>query len=60
MWYFIPQFVGFLVFTIASFAETNRSPFDLVEADAELVARLLHRVRRDAHGRVPASPSTST
>ena len=38
MWYFIPQFVGFLVFTIASFAETNRSPFDLVEADAELVA----------------------
>ena len=38
MWYFIPQFIGFLVFTIASFAETNRSPFDLVEADAELVA----------------------
>jgi NADH-quinone oxidoreductase subunit H len=38
MWYFIPQFVGFLVFTIASFAEVNRSPFDLVEADAELVA----------------------
>jgi NADH-quinone oxidoreductase subunit H len=38
MWYFIPQFVGFLVFTIASFAETNRSPFDLIEADAELVA----------------------
>jgi len=38
MWYFIPQFVGFIVFTCASFAETNRSPFDLVEADAELVA----------------------
>jgi len=38
MWYFIPQFIGFLVFTVASFAETNRSPFDLVEADAELVA----------------------
>jgi NADH-quinone oxidoreductase subunit H len=37
MWYFIPQFVGFLIFTIASFAETNRAPFDLVEADAELV-----------------------
>ncbi|HEX4033253.1 MAG TPA: NADH-quinone oxidoreductase subunit NuoH [Solirubrobacteraceae bacterium] len=38
MWYFIPQFVGFLVFTCASFAEVNRAPFDLVEADAELVA----------------------
>jgi NADH-quinone oxidoreductase subunit H len=38
MWYFIPQFVGFLIFLVASFAETNRAPFDLVEADAELVA----------------------
>ena len=37
MWYFIPQFVGFLIFITASFAETNRAPFDLVEADAELV-----------------------
>src|ERR1700710_220925 len=37
MWYFIPQFVGFLIFLTASFAETNRPPFDLVEADAELV-----------------------
>lgn len=37
LWYFIPQFVGFLIFMVASFAETNRSPFDLVEADAELV-----------------------
>ena len=37
MWYFIPQFVGFLIFMVASFAETNRAPFDLVEADAELV-----------------------
>jgi NADH-quinone oxidoreductase subunit H len=37
LWYFIPQFAGFLVFMVASFAETNRSPFDLVEADAELV-----------------------
>jgi NADH-quinone oxidoreductase subunit H len=38
MWYIVPQFVGFLVFLVASFAETNRAPFDLVEADAELVA----------------------
>ena len=37
MWYFIPQLAGFLIFMTASFAETNRAPFDLVEADAELV-----------------------
>ncbi len=36
MWYFIPQFCGFLIFMVASFAETNRAPFDLVEADGEL------------------------
>ena len=34
----VPQFVGFLIFTVAGFAETNRPPFDLPEADAELVA----------------------
>jgi len=38
MWFFIPQFAGFLVFLVASFAETNRAPFDLIEADTELVA----------------------
>src|SRR5438067_2480974 len=37
MWYVVPQFVGFLIFLIAGFAETNRAPFDLTEADAELV-----------------------
>jgi len=37
MWYFIPQLCGFLIFMVASFAEVNRAPFDLVEADAELV-----------------------
>jgi NADH-quinone oxidoreductase subunit H len=37
MWYFIPQFAGFIVFLVAGFAESNRSPFDLIEADAELV-----------------------
>jgi NADH-quinone oxidoreductase subunit H len=37
MWYFVPQLLGFLIFMVASFAETNRPPFDLVEADAELV-----------------------
>jgi NADH-quinone oxidoreductase subunit H len=38
VWYVIPQFVGFLIFLVAGFAETNRAPFDLPEADAELVA----------------------
>ena len=37
MWYIVPQFVGFCVFIVAAFAETNRPPFDLTEADAELV-----------------------
>lgn len=37
MWYVVPQLLAFLVFMVASFAETNRPPFDLVEADAELV-----------------------
>jgi NADH-quinone oxidoreductase subunit H len=37
VWFFIPQFVGFIIFTVAGFAETNRAPFDLAEADAELV-----------------------
>jgi NADH-quinone oxidoreductase subunit H len=37
IWYFIPQMCGFLIFMVASFAETNRAPFDLIEADGELV-----------------------
>ena len=37
MWFIVPQLVGFLIFLTASFAETNRAPFDLTEADAELV-----------------------
>ena len=38
IWYVVPQFVGFAIFTVAGFAETNRPPFDLPEADAEIVA----------------------
>jgi len=38
LWYVVPQAVGFLVFLLSGIAETNRAPFDLPEADSELVA----------------------
>jgi NADH-quinone oxidoreductase subunit H len=38
VWFIVPQVIGFLIFMIAGFAEANRTPFDLPEADAELVA----------------------
>lgn len=38
LWFFIPQFLGFVVFVVAGIAESHRLPFDLPEAEHELVA----------------------
>lgn len=38
LWFVVPQFVGFVVFVLAGLAEVRRLPFDIPEAEGELVA----------------------
>jgi NADH-quinone oxidoreductase subunit H len=37
LWFIVPQLLGFLIYIVTAVAETNRAPFDLVEAETELV-----------------------
>lgn len=38
LWFVVPQFIGFIIFFIAGIAETHRLPFDIPEAESELIA----------------------
>ena len=73
VWGIVVQPIGFLLFLISAFAETNRLPFDLPEAEQELVGGLPHRVLGDEvrhvlprripardHGQLPDGRSSSS
>jgi NADH-quinone oxidoreductase subunit H len=38
LWFIVPQFLGFIIFLTAGIAETHRLPFDIPEAESELIA----------------------
>ena len=52
-WYILFQPVGFIVFLFAAVAETNRPPFDLPEAESELVAGYRHEYAGMKFAHVP-------
>jgi NADH-quinone oxidoreductase subunit H len=38
IWFIVPQFLGFIIFLLAGIAETHRLPFDIPEAESEIIA----------------------
>ncbi len=57
LWFVVPQIVGFGIYLITAVAETNRAPFDLVEAETELVGGSTPSTR-DCASACSSSPST--